>query len=464
MGNTEKHWDTPPTAEQQADLIVKNLNNEKKAVVVDVKMVLKPTENSSNNKSLTIGDNQGTNSVTSYSYKTQQVKRIDRRVSLNVAPVTFDASGNYNSSESSEESSFAKRVAYVLGKKTDNLNGTDVYGFLHSCLSQSCGLVFPYTPNINISHQVNYDKTDITHSNLSLNHYKNTPPPTYTVDAVFTADSRENALHMLSAIWFLRAVTKCDFGEHSTTAGTPPPVLYLNGYNQMMDNIPVVVKSFNYSLPKDKDYVPLGINLDSGNFIYNDREVYSDSNGQIYEGKDKPSESGGMQYINGLATALDNMKSGKTSLPSNRYNSFYFNTWLPMEMNFNIVLEVQPNLLKHKKVFDLNTYKMGIYNLGEYKDNEKLFVPSSNGLENYNIITSVGVMAPTIQETQDETVGQRLEKITNIIKEKYNMNVKSGKFGANNVYAIFLDKTEDGKGYKFPDTKTYKFNKSGFTW
>lgn len=406
------------------------------------------------------------NNETVSSYKTQQVKRIDRRVSLNVAPVTFDASGNYNPSE------FAERVAYVLGDKTTNLNGTDVYGFLHSCLSQSCGLVFPYTPNINISHQVNYDKTDITHSNLSLNHYKNTPPPTYTVDAVFTADSRENALHMLSAIWFLRAVTKCDFGEHSSTAGTPPPVLYLNGYNQMMDNIPVVVKSFSYSLPKDKDYVPLGINLDSGNFIYNDREVYSDSNGQIYEGKDKPSESGGMQYINGLATALDNMKSGKTSLPSNRYNSFYFNTWLPMEMSFNIVLEVQPNLLKHKKVFDLNTYKMGIYNLGEYKDGEKLFQPSDNGVNEITVaIDSRYKMKAETRGNLNNDIGSYQETLRSAYKELGVKYIKTERIDG--VWYDIVDKVEeqtlnkqqikDIMGFDI-SSKKYKFDKSGFTW
>lgn len=402
-----------------------------------------------------------TNQNTPYSYKTQRVKRIDRRVSLNVAPVTFDASGNYNPSE------FAERVTYVLGKETDKINGTDVYGFLHSCLSQSCGLVFPYTPNITISHQVNYDKTDITHSNLSLNHYKNTPPPTYTVDAVFTADSRENALHMLSAIWFLRAVTKCDFGEHSSTAGTPPPVLYLNGYNQMMDNIPVVVKSFSYSLPKDKDYVPLGINLDSGNFIYNDREVYSDSNGKIYEGKDKPSESGGMQYINGLATALDNMKSGKTTLPSNRYNSFYFNTWLPMEMSFNISLEVQPNLLKHKKVFDLNTYKMGIYNLGEYKDGEKLFVPQGNKITNVNFDTSIELLATSINRLikgKDDTEAKAMsydEMVEGFKAKGYDVSLSKN----NDTHSVIVKKTHHIDESKFGITpKSYKFDKSGFTW
>lgn len=408
-------------------------------------------------KSLTVPNNTPQQNDKPYSYKTQRVKRIDRRVSLNVAPVTFDASGNYNPSE------FAERVAYVLGKETDNLNGTDVYGFLHSCLSQSCGLVFPYTPNITISHQVNYDKTDITHSNLSLNHYKNTPPPTYTVDAVFTADSRENALHMLSAIWFLRAVTKCDFGEHSSTAGTPPPVLYLNGYNQMMDNIPVVVKSFSYSLPKDKDYVPLGINLDSGNFIYNDREVYSDSNGQIYEGKDKPSESGGMQYINGLATALDNMKSGKTSLPSNRYNSFYFNTWLPMEMSFNILLEVQPNLLKHKKVFDLNTYKMGIYNLGEYKDGEKLFVPQGDKITNVTFDVELVFDMEAFRGEYYKTSFSENEVSEGF--KKVGLDFQRYRHTGDRIQGIFEIKGFTVDESKFGITpKSYKFDKSGFTW
>ena len=61
---------------------------------------------------------------------------------------------------------------------------------------------------------------------------------------------------MLSALWFLRACTKCDFGEYAdkdtNIPGMPPPILYLNGYNQIMDNIPVLIERVDFTLPEDK--------------------------------------------------------------------------------------------------------------------------------------------------------------------------------------------------------------------
>ena len=39
-------------------------------------------------------------------------------------------------------------------------------------------------------------------------------------------------------------------------AGTPPPILMFNAYGQAnAKNVPVVVRSFNYTLPEDTDYV-----------------------------------------------------------------------------------------------------------------------------------------------------------------------------------------------------------------
>lgn len=432
-----------------------------------------------------------------YQYSFQKA-RTDKRVSLNVSPL--------GSTES-----FAQRVQYVLGlRKTVLTKGQTVYGFLYSCLSKSCGLIFPYTPNISISHSVNYDSTDITHSNLRLLHYKNTPPPTYQLEATFTADTRENALHMLSALWFLRAVTKCDFGERGNTpntnnvAGMPPPILYLNGYDQIMDNIPVVVKSFSYSLPKDKDYVSLGINLDSSAMAYSDRKLYSDVNGQFYDNYDgNASGSEGMKYLNGIANSIKELQSEATSMVSNRYNNYYFNNWLPTEMIFSIQLEVQPNMLKNKKQFDLNYYKMGIYNLDAFKGGVKINIPTSNGdtADCTNQMISDGLRL-TIEEQYLKTYDKKVDEIDktlsassigmirDTITKQHNgegwfvSDDQRKKFVKDDdMYGIYetvsevvtetkdihisqdiVDKVNSGIDTQSLTTKKYKFDKSGFTW
>lgn len=329
-----------------------------------------------------------TNLVNPSSYQEiSEKRRTDKRVYLNVRPLV------------NNPTLFADRVQYVLGHKNMALPTGNVYGFLYSCLGGTAGLVFPYTPKIDIGHNVNYEKTDIFHSNLSVNHYKNTPPPTYTITATFTANNKDMAKHMLSALWFLRAVTKCDFGEQATggpdsesngTAGVPPPVLYLNGWNNMLDNIPVIVKSFNYSLPDDKDYVSLPLNLDSMtqeyiNNTYSDINTgtyYSNLSTSSYESLKNLADKG-ISYINGQPILNQAAKSenatNSINTGTNRKNAFFLQEWLPTELTITIQLEVQYNLLKYKKMFNLDKYKMGILYLDNQKSSSEVYMVTEQG-------------------------------------------------------------------------------------
>ena len=439
------------------------------------------------NVSSTISSRCGCKKPSVYQYNMEKT-RTDKRVSLNISPL--------GSTES-----FAKRVAYVLGRKSLSLkSGQTIYGFLNGCLSKSCGLIFPYTPQIQMTHNVNYDRTDITHSNLSISHYKNTPPPSISIEATFTADTRENALHMLSAIWFLRAVTKCDFGEQANVddncvAGMPPPILYLNGYNQIMDNIPVIIKSFNYSLPKDKDYVSLGINLDTGYFAYNDQQVYSSVDGTFYNNvSGNICGETGIRYINGIATSIDQLQNNVTTITSNRYNNYYFNNWLPTEMGFGIQLEIQPNLLKNKKMFNLNNYKMGLYNLDAYKGGSTVSIPTKNGLQDCtNYVVDVETTSikewDSIEYTKTKPVSyqsvfdkndSRYTKNVQLV-EHYNepnfVQLTGGTYSElvphsevidTNKQSISLSSSEKQKYESGVDIGSsqalYNFDKSGFTW
>lgn len=311
---------------------------------------------------------------------TTQIPRTDKRVSLNVAPLRNGC----------QTQDYIQRLRYVLGDGQYTLNsGQTVYGFLNSTLSRSCGLIFPYTPDIDFQHTVNYDSTEITHTNLSQNHYKSTPPPSIGLTAMFTADTRQNALHMLSALWFLRAVTKCDFGERANVddnavPGMPPPILYLNGYNAIMHNIPVVVTGFSYKLPRDKNYVSLGVNLDSGVQSFNDNQLYSDAaTGEFFTNFDgNASGYVGDRYLNGIRASIDALQSQATTYDNNRYNNLYFNNWLPTELQLSIQMKIQPNLLQHKKNFNLNWYKMGLFNFDEFKESANVYCVSSAGATN----------------------------------------------------------------------------------
>ena len=210
-------------------------------------------------------------------------------------------------------------------------------------------MIFPYTPKISMGYNVNYETTDIPQSNVQYNSYKNSPPPTIEVTAHFTADNNSQAKHMISAIWFLQALSKCDVGDgetyYSTTVksggGLPPPVLYFNAYEQMMENIPVVLKSFSFSYPDDIDYVNMIINMEN----YYDLEQID----SLFYRTDFTNQESMEKYI-------DNVKVYTSSLKDPLKMSF----WLPMKMDISMSFLIQPNLSREDNVFNLDAYKAGI--------------------------------------------------------------------------------------------------------
>lgn len=247
-----------------------------------------------------------------------------QRVSLNVAPINKKENVSNNMSLSEWES----RLGYVLGSAADVGINDLGSGFLYELFGPTKGIVFQYTPDISFDHNINYEETDIIHSNLSVQHYKNTPPPAIQLTADFTADNEENGIYMFGIIHFLRSISKCEFGkkvyeERENQAGVPPPILYLNGWGNLINNIPVVVTHFDVKLPKDKHYVYL-----------------SD-----------------------------------------------YDIWLPTEMTFSIQLRIQFNLDKYKDQFDLNEYKQYILKGNtNYKDN--VSIASTVGVTNGEYLVS----------------------------------------------------------------------------
>ena len=125
--------------------------------------------------------------------------------------------------------------------------------------SNNGGVVFPYTPTIQISHNANYGAFDITHGMYAPNYYVNTPTPTISLTAMFTANSVSEAKYMIAAIHFFKTCVKSDFGEQRrATAGTPPPILNFSSYGSVhAKNTPVIVTNFGYTLTEDVDYVTI---------------------------------------------------------------------------------------------------------------------------------------------------------------------------------------------------------------
>ena len=122
-------------------------------------------------------------------------------------------------------------------------------------LDETNGLVFPYTPTILIQHSANYDAMQPTHSNYPFPAYQNSQIDDIVITGDFFCENAVDAQYWVATLHYLRSVTKMAYGQ-STNAGSPPPLVFLNGYGDFVfPNVPVIIKTFSVDLPSDVDYI-----------------------------------------------------------------------------------------------------------------------------------------------------------------------------------------------------------------
>jgi len=124
-------------------------------------------------------------------------------------------------------------------------------------LQKTDGVIFPYVPQIQVTYAAHYDAAEPTHSNYKIFQYKNSSIDQITINCDFTAQDNDEANYLLAVIHFFRSVTKMFYGQDQLPKpGTPPPLCYLSGMGEFQfDKHPLVISSFNYSLPNDVDYI-----------------------------------------------------------------------------------------------------------------------------------------------------------------------------------------------------------------
>ena len=124
-------------------------------------------------------------------------------------------------------------------------------------LVKTDGVIFPYVPQIQVTYAAHYDPGELTHSNYKIFQYKSSSVDQISINCDFTAQDNDEANYMLAVIHFFRSVTKMFYGQDQIPKpGTPPPLCYLSGMGEFQfDRHPLVISSFNYSLPNDVDYI-----------------------------------------------------------------------------------------------------------------------------------------------------------------------------------------------------------------
>lgn len=169
------------------------------------------------------------------------------------------ASAQTSSPTVSVEDDWRVRISVGPNSKIFYLN--DNPGILTPLLNTK-GVIFPYTPQIQMNYQNTYANVPVTHSINSVQSYQNSDVSSISITATFTAQTAFEAQYVLAAVHFFKSASKMFFGGSDATAeasarvGSPPPILFLNGLGQhYFPNVPVILTGFTHSIPDDVDFI-----------------------------------------------------------------------------------------------------------------------------------------------------------------------------------------------------------------
>ena len=157
-----------------------------------------------------------------------------------------------------------------IGLPTNGLFYLDPSNKIQSILKRTNGVIFPYTPNISVTHNARYQEQALTHSNYKNYFYEGSDVSAITINGDFSVQNTDEGLYLLAAIYFFRSATKMFFGE-DTLAGNPPPIVFLDGYGDYyFPHVPCVITSFQHTMPQDCDYLE---------FHYSENSAATQNNG-----------------------------------------------------------------------------------------------------------------------------------------------------------------------------------------
>jgi hypothetical protein len=141
------------------------------------------------------------------------------------------------------------RIAHLSGY-------TNPYPGILAPLANTNGLMFPYSPSIQQSHEADYAAMAMVHSNQDYYAYSKTPNVTLNIAAKFTVQNQTEGLYALACLHFLRSISKMNFGQNDANKGLPPPVVMFSGYGEYMYNqVRCIVKGSSVSIDDTVDKV-----------------------------------------------------------------------------------------------------------------------------------------------------------------------------------------------------------------
>jgi hypothetical protein len=123
-------------------------------------------------------------------------------------------------------------------------------------LKDTDGVIFPYIPQVSVTYQARYGSQPLTHSNYTNYFYEASEVQAIQISGEFSVQNDFDAQYLLGALYFFRAATKMFYGNSGTYQGSPPPILYLDGYGaHYLPHVPCLLTQFSHTMPNDVDYI-----------------------------------------------------------------------------------------------------------------------------------------------------------------------------------------------------------------
>jgi len=198
-------------------------------------------------------------------------------------------------------------------------------------LAATHGVIFPYTPKIDVGYRATYNPTDLTHSNYTNYFYQSSSVGQVRISGSFTAQDTVEAQYLLAVIHFFRSATKMFYGQDAER-GAPPPLLFVSGLGEyQFNNHPCVLTNFEYGLPADVDYIRAGSPNQNGTDLLK-RRTSTQNN--------LPTNpiSGALTRLNQLFSGQKIQKGGIVSQPSAPNFSKNSPTYVPTKIEISVSL------------------------------------------------------------------------------------------------------------------------------
>jgi hypothetical protein len=229
-------------------------------------------------------------------------------------------------------------------------------------LARTNGVVFPYTPNIDMNYAAKYDSVDLTHSNYRGHFYRSSSVDSISIRGTFTAQDTREAQYLLAVITFFKSVTKMFYGATDPLAGTPPPLVFLSGLGQFQfNNHPCVVSNFQYNLPGEVDYIRAN--------GFNNYGLNMDNRRNQSSGPPASGLQGAIATVNrllnnklvqGALGKTGSTQSNNSAVSQNNSNTNYTNsTYVPTKMEINLTLLPIQTRSQISTQFDLKKFAAG---------------------------------------------------------------------------------------------------------